>query len=213
MLKEITDKISINAHSSIRIDGEPVIYIDPFMIEEAANDADVIFITHDHHDHFSPEDIAKVRKDDTVFVVPESCVKSAKDAGISGENLKTMREGDVLEVRGISVLAVAAYNLRKQFHPKRNGWLGYVLTIDDVRVYIAGDTDVTPEAKKVSCDIAMVPVGGTYTTDPAEAAALVNEIKPETAIPTHYGSIVGDLNDDSRFMEKVDPDIWVALKL
>lgn len=148
MLKEITDKISINAHSSIRIDGEPVIYIDPFMIEEAANDGDVIFITHDHHDHFSPEDIAKVRKDDTVFVVPESCVKSAKDAGISGENLKTMREGDVLEVRGISVLAVAAYNLRKQFHPKRNGWLGYVLTIDDVRVYIAGDTDVTPEAKR-----------------------------------------------------------------
>jgi L-ascorbate metabolism protein UlaG (beta-lactamase superfamily) len=213
MIKEINKKISINAHSSIKIGGSTVIYIDPFMVEDGERDADVIFITHDHHDHLSKEDIEKVCKDDTVYVVPESCADSAKKAGISEGYLKTMRDGDVLEIMGISALAVPAYNLRKQFHPKRNGWLGYVLTIDDVRVYIVGDTDVTPEAKKVSCDIAMVPVGGTYTTDPKEAAELVNAIKPKIAIPTHYGSIVGDANDDSRFMEKVDPDIWVAVKL
>lgn len=207
------DRIKINAHSSIRIEGKPEIYIDPFMVEENTNNADVIFITHDHHDHLSAEDIAKVCKEDTIYVVPESCADSALKAGIREEYLKTMREGDVIEIAGISALAVAAYNLKKQFHPKRNGWLGYVLTIDDTRIYIAGDTDVTPEAKKVSCDIAMVPVGGTYTTDPNEAAMLVNEIKPRIAIPTHYGAIVGDENDDSRFMEKVAPDIWVALKL
>lgn len=206
-------RISINAHSSIKISGEPVVYIDPFMIEEGANDADVIFITHDHHDHLSKEDIDKVCKEGTLFVVPESCKESAIGAGIKEECMVTMNPGDVQQLDDISVYAVPAYNLKKEFHKEKNGWLGYVITIDDTKIYIAGDTDNTKDARKVECDIAMLPIGGTYTMDAAEAAELANEIKPKTVIPTHYGSIVGDMADENKFMEKVDPGIWVALKI
>ena len=207
------ERIKINAHSSIAIEGEPKVYIDPYLIKEASNDADVIFITHDHFDHLSKEDIDKVVKEDTVFVLPESCAKAASDAGIPKTHIRTMNAGDEMELSGIKALAVPAYNINKDFHPRENGWLGYVLTIDGTSIYIAGDTDVTEDAKNVKCDIAMIPAGGTYTTTAKEAAELVNAIKPKIAVPTHYAAIVGDMNDGEVFRENADSSIQVVLKI
>jgi L-ascorbate metabolism protein UlaG (beta-lactamase superfamily) len=210
MLREVVNRISINAHSSIAIDGEAKVYVDPYLVKEAANDADVIFITHDHFDHLSKDDFMKLIKEDTIFVIPESCAGSAAKAGIPKTHIRTMNAGDELELPGVCAFAVPAYNIGKPFHPKENGWLGYVLTIDEVRIYIAGDTDVTEDAKAVECDIAMIPAGGTYTTDAKQAAELANAIAPKVAIPTHYGADVGKMKDGDIFAKNVDKGIEVV---
>lgn len=205
------DKITVNAQSSIRIEADKIIYFDPFKITSAVNDADVIFITHEHPDHFSPEDIRKVQKEDTVFVVPKSMEDNMKKAGYS--SLILLAPGENTTVADIPVEAVHAYNTMKPFHTKKNGWLGYIITIEGQRIYVAGDTDVTPEAKAVSCDIAMIPIGGTFTMNHSKAADYINELKPKTVIPTHYGSMVGSAEDGEKFRKLVQPDIEVVIKL
>ncbi len=208
----MTGNISVNTQSSIRIDaGTLIIRVDPFGINEAVHDADIIFITHEHFDHFSPDDIVKVRKPGTVFAAPVSMGKKLTGMGIASPVL--MKPGDTADIRGTAVSAVAAYNAMKPFHPKGNGWLGYVITAGGKRIYAAGDTDAVAEAKAVRCDIALVPVGGTYTMNYKEAAALVNLIQPEAAIPIHYGSIVGSRKDGDKFAELVDSRIQVDIKL
>ena len=205
------DKITVNAQSSIRIEAEKIIYFDPFKIESATNDADVIFITHDHPDHFSPEDIQKVQKPDTVFVVPQSMESTLKKAGYSEPVL--LKPGDKTTVLDISVEAIPAYNIMKPFHSKKSGWLGYIITVEGQRIYVAGDTDVTPEAKAVSCDIAMIPIGGTFTMNHTKAADYINELCPKTVIPTHYGSMVGSVDSGEEFRKLVQSDIEVVIKL
>ncbi|MBQ3918374.1 MAG: MBL fold metallo-hydrolase, partial [Oscillospiraceae bacterium] len=164
----MTDNITVNAQSSIRIaDGDRVIYADPFRIQGEPHDADIIFITHEHFDHFSSEDIEKVKKDGTVIVVPESMAGKVHGA-------VTIKAGDRTVIGGIEVEAVRAYNKLLPFHPKSAGWVGYILTVGGSRIYIAGDTDATDEAKAVRCDIALVPIGGKFTMDAKAAAALVN---------------------------------------
>lgn len=209
----MTDKITVNAQSSIRIAADKIIYFDPFKITEKTNDADIIFITHEHFDHFSAEDIAKVVSDSTVFVAPESMEKTVLASGVSKDKLITLNPGDKKEVCGIPVEAVPAYNPGKKFHPRSNNWLGYIVTVDGQRVYVAGDTDATPEAKSVSCDIAMIPIGGTYTMDHREAADFINELKPKIVIPTHYGSVVGDPGDGESFKKLVGDSSEVVFKL
>lgn len=210
---ELINEITINEHSSIRIGGEKVLYFDPFKVKDAVHDADVIFFTHDHFDHFSPEDLAKVAKADTVYVAPKTTKKALKKANITDKNCTFMKPDREEEVCGITVRSVPAYNPAKQFHPKENEWLGYVVEIGGIRVYVCGDMDDTPEGRAVDCDIVLVPCGGTYTMDPKEAAAFVNALKPKTAIPTHYGSIVGKAGDGEKFAKKVDKDIEVVFKL
>lgn len=183
-------EFTVNAHSSINIVGSRSIRFDPFMIENAPHDADIIFITHPHYDHFSPEDIEKVAKADTVFVCP---------ADMELDTPYKLRPGEKTAVCGIEVEAVAAYNLKKKYHPKENGWLGYRVVMDGRSYYVCGDTDIVPEAEKVKCDVLFVPCGGTYTMDYREAAQLANIIKPEKAVPTHYGAITGDPDDGYRF--------------
>lgn len=205
------NKITVNTQSSIRIGSEKIIYFDPFKISSAANDADIIFITHEHYDHFSPEDIEKVQKSDTVFVAPKSMEAALKKHGYS--NLTLLAPGEKTAVRDIPVEAIPAYNLMKPFHTKKNGWLGYVITVEGQRIYVAGDTDATPEAQSVSCDIALIPIGGTFTMNPGKAAAFINELRPKTVIPTHYGSIVGSAEDGEAFQKLVQPEIEVVIKL
>lgn len=208
----MTDKITVNTQSSIRIDaGKSIIYIDPFGISGNPHDADIVLITHEHFDHFSPDDIGKVRKADTVFAAPKSMNGKLAGAGINKAVL--MKPGDSAEICSIPLEAVPAYNIMKPFHPKSNGWLGYIVTVGGKRIYAAGDTDAVREVKAVKCDIALVPIGGTYTMDCKEAAALVNAIRPETAIPIHYGSIVGSYIDGEKFTELVDSSINVVIKL
>jgi len=200
----MTDPITINAHSSIRLDLGEVLYFDPFHITKETHDADVILCTHDHYDHFSPEDIEKIVKDDTVFVIPESSlgVVSSK-LPVDASRILTVKAGDEITVKGITIEAVAAYNPNKKFHPKERGWVGYIAESKGVRYYVAGDTDVTEEAKRVKCNVALIPIGGTYTMTWQEGAELIREIEPDYVVPTHYADIVGTKEDGSAFAEAI----------
>ena len=189
-------QITVNEQSSVRIAGASVIYFDPFRIRNSAHDADFIFITHAHFDHFSPEDIRKVCKSGTTYIAPETMADELRKSGITDAVL--LKPGVSVQVGEIPVETVPAYNQLKPFHPKKNGWLGYVITVGGQRIYVAGDTDATKDAKAVRCDIALIPVGGTYTTDAREAASLVNQIRPKTAIPIHYGTVVGGPEEDRK---------------
>lgn len=201
------ENIDVLCHSSIRINKEKIIYIDPFKIDKNYKDADLIFITHDHYDHYSEDDIDKVKKDETVFIVPEKLLTKLLVRGYNKNNIITVEPNMQYMVEGIKFETIPAYNINKQFHPKENEWVGYVIEIKGIRYYIAGDTDITEENKKVKCDVAFIPVGGTYTTDFKEAAQLVNEIKPKIAVPTHYGSVVGTKQDATDFVRLLHPII------
>lgn len=207
------EKLTVNEHSSIRISSDKVIYFDPFRLSKADHDADIIFITHDHYDHFSPEDIEKCAGANTLFVAPYTMARTFKKAKINEDSVTLMHAGYSAEVLGIPIDAVASYNTIKPFHPHKNGWLGYVVTLEGKRIYVCGDTDATPEAKAVTCDIICVPIGGTYTMGAKQAAELVNLIRPEIAVPTHYGSIIGKPADADIFAAHVDPAIQVVKKL
>lgn len=199
------DNIKVLYHSSIRMDKEKIIYVDPFKIDKNYNDADMIFITHDHYDHYSEEDIDKVKKANSIFIVPENLLKKLIKKGINDENIITLAPEDIEIIDGIKIEAIHSYNIDKPFHPKEKNWLGYIIEIDGVRYYISGDTDITRENKKVKCDVAFVPVGGTYTMNFSEAAQLVNIIKPKIAVPIHYRSIVGTKQDATDFIKLLYP--------
>ena len=201
------ENIEINCHSSIKISKGVVIYFDPFKIEKEMHDADIIFITHSHYDHYSQEDINKIIKEDTIIVAPKTTKQTIEKA----QNGIFVEPNKEYEIEGIKVKTVPAYNIDKQFHPKANEWVGYIVNIDNVNYYIAGDTDITPENKNVKCDVAFVPVGGTYTMDYKEAAELVNIIKPKIAVPTHYACIVGSKDDGEKFKTLLDKDIKCEL--
>lgn len=199
------NNVEVLYHSSIRINKEKVIYVDPFKIDENYNDADIIFITHDHYDHYSEEDIDKIKKEDTVIIVPEKLLTKLLVKGYNKNNIITVEPNKQYMVEGIKFETIPAYNTNKQFHPKENEWVGYIIEINGIRYYIAGDTDITEENKKIKCDVAFVPVGGTYTMDFKEAAYLINEIKPKIAIPIHYGSVVGTKQDATNFVRLLHP--------
>ena len=194
--------IEINCHSSIKIIKGKTIYIDPFRIEKEQNDANLILITHDHYDHYSEEDVKKVINENTVIVAPKTM-----KVGINAKEVIYVEPNKQYEILGIKIKTIPAYNINKHFHPKEKQWVGYILEIEDEKYYIAGDTDITPENKQVKCDIALVPVGGTYTMTYEEAANLINTIKPQLAIPTHYGCIVGNKDDGIKFKELLNADI------
>ena len=196
------DNIEINCHSSIKINKGKIIYIDPFKIEKEVHDADIIFITHDHYDHYSPKDVEKVIKEDTIIVAPKTVKALSKM-----KNVILVEPNRTYNVKGINIETIPSYNINKKFHPKDNEWVGYIIEIDEGRYYIAGDTDITPENKQVKCNVAFIPCGGTYTMNYEEAAELTNTIKPKIVVPTHYGSIVGEKDDGLKFKELLNPEI------
>ena len=199
------ENIELLCHSSIRINKEKIIYIDPYKIEKDYNDADLIFVTHDHYDHYSEEDIDKVKKEDTVIIAPEELLTKLLRKGIRQDYIITVEPNKEYMTEGIKFETIPAYNTNKQFHPKENEWVGYIIEIKGIRYYIAGDTDITEENKKVKCDVAFVPVGGTYTMDFKEAVQLINIIKPKVAVPIHYGSVVGTEQDAIEFIKLLYP--------
>ena len=199
------DNIEVLYHSSIRINKEKIIYIDPFKINKNYNDADIVFITHDHFDHYSEEDIDKVINENTTIIIPEELLTKILRKGIN-KNI-TVESNKEYMVQGIKFETIPAYNTNKTFHPKENDWVGYIITLDGIRYYIAGDTDITEENRKVKCDVAFVPVGGTYTMNYSEAAELVNIIKPKIAVPIHYGSVVGTKQDATNFIKLLHSSI------
>lgn len=209
--------ITVNTQSSIRIEGSKTLYFDPYLIQTASHDADMIFITHEHYDHFDPESIKKISKGETILIAPESMKKKAiSESGIAAGQCLFLNPGERKEADGLTVETVPAYNKLKPFHTKGKKWQGYVVTMDDLRYYVSGDTDVTEDIKKVQCDVAMLPIGGFYTMDWKQAAEYTAQIKPKAVIPTHYGSIVGEKTDGEDFkkaLQKMDGSIEVVLKL
>ena len=201
------ENIEVLYHSSIRINKEKTIYIDPFKIDRNYNDADIVFITHDHYDHYSEEDIDKVINENTTIIIPEELLTKILRKGINKNAVITVESNKEYMVQGIKFETIPAYNTNKTFHPKENDWVGYIITLDGIRYYIAGDTDITEENRKVKCDVAFVPVGGTYTMDFKEAAQLINEIQPKIAVPIHYGSVVGTKQDAIDFIKLLHSSI------
>lgn len=210
----MTDSIDVFEQNSIRVRTRTGnIYVDPFGVPEEFHDAALILITHDHYDHFSTEDIAKVAGKNSIMVVPEKMAGKAKEVGDVVKTIKTVKPGTYQQAAGFEFETIPAYNIMKPFHPKGAEWVGYILRIEDKRIYIAGDTDATKEAKAVRCDIALVPIGGTFTMDAKKAADLVNEIRPSVTIPVHYGTVVGKPQDEKVFAEYVKDPIKVEFKI
>ena len=212
------ENVRVFTQSAIRIEGAAgtVTYFDPFSLTaaEAAHDADYVLITHAHYDHLSPEDYARVAGEKTVVVAPASMEREV--AGLDAAATHLMSAGEKIELPGLCVEAVSAYNVepeRLEMHPQANGWLGYVLTVDGVRYYAAGDTDQNPDNEQVACDVALVPIGGTYTCDPHQAATFVNALRPKTVVPIHYGSIVGAWENFDEFAAEVAPGIEAVRKV
>ena len=187
------ENITWLGHAGFKIKGEKTVYIDPFKIKET-EPADIIIITHEHFDHLSPEDIDKIQTGKTVIVTTPDCLIK-----VSG-NIKAINPGTVLNVGGIEIEAVPAYNTNKQFHPRANGWVGVIVTVNGKRIYHAGDTDNIPEMSFLkNIDVALLPVSGTYVMTAEEAADAANKIMPKVAIPMHYGAIVGTKSDAEKF--------------
>lgn len=201
------ENVKVLCHSSIVINKMKTIYIDPFRIKSSYNDADIIMITHDHFDHYSEEDIEKVRKESTLIIVPVCLEEKVINIGFKKENILLVEPNKQYNIEQIKIQTIPAYNIDKQFHPKENNWIGYILEIEGTIYYIPGDTDITKENKKVKCDVAFMPVGGTYTMDSKEAAELTNEIKPKIVVPIHYGEVVGAKQDAIDFAQKVNKEI------
>ena len=191
-------------HDSFRLDGSKVVAFDPYELSEPFA-ADVICITHEHFDHCSPPDVAKIQKPDTVIVTDAASAKK-----LSGE-IRIVKPGDRIEVSGVSIEVVPAYNTNKKFHPKSAGMLGFVVTLDGVRYYHAGDTDFIPEMETLDVDVAFLPVSGTYVMDVEEAVQAARAIRPKVAVPMHYGAIVGSSEDAKRFRELLEGSIPVVV--
>ena len=207
--------IKLIAQNAIKIitNNGKVIYFDPFNINKNnLNDADVIYITHSHFDHFSPEDIRKIKKENTKIVVTKDLFEKSIKCGFDEKNILEVVPNNEYNYAGIEFKTIPAYNINKEFHKKEFEWVSYILKIDDDVIYVAGDTDVTDEALNVKCDIALIPVGGKYTMNADEAAMLIERILPRKyAVPTHYQTIVGSLEDAARFKELLKGKVEVEI--
>ena len=203
-MEEFVEKIHWLGHDSFRVDGTKTVYFDPFQIEEGPG-ADLILISHDHFDHCSPEDVDKIRKENTVIITEKD------SAGKLQGDVRILNPGEKTEVEGVKIEAVPAYNTDKDFHPRKNGWLGFIVTVDGVRIYHAGDTDFIPEMKGMSVDIALLPVSGTYVMTAEQAVSAALAIRPRIAIPMHYGAIVGEERDAVSFQSALADTVQVTL--
>ncbi len=182
-------------HDSFRIDGDITIYIDPWKLPAGSPPAGLILITHEHSDHFSPEDIDLIRTADTEVVTIAAVAEKLHG------RVHMVKPGDRLAVQGVEIEVMPAYNLAKMYHPRHKGHAGYVLTVGGLRIYHAGDTDAIPEMAGLKPDIALLPVSGKYVMDADEAVEAVRLLEPGLAIPMHYGSIVGSEADALRFQQ------------
>lgn len=181
------DNIFVNTRSSIKLTGTKTIYFDPLDIEGEPHDADMVFVTHEHYDHFSPEDIQKVLKPDTQIIVPAVMVDMVRENRFQIQNIHGVLPGETKNFDGVKCQGVPAYNIDKVFHPKAKQWLGFLIELDGKTYYAMGDTDVTPEAEAVEADVVFVPIGGKYTMDAAEAAEFISKTPPGFVVPIHYG--------------------------
>ena len=209
MIEDVLKNITWLGHASIRISSTAgTIYVDPWKLK-SSKPADIILITHEHYDHFSKDDVAKISTKATVVVTNPTVA-----AQLTGD-VKTVRPGDTVTVKGVKIQAVAAYNVDKfkspgvPFHPKADNKLGFIIEVDGTRIYIAGDTDQIPEMANIKTDIAILPVSGKYTMTAAEAAQTLRVLKPKFAIPVHYGDIAGSIADAEQFKKEAPVEVRI----
>jgi L-ascorbate metabolism protein UlaG (beta-lactamase superfamily) len=194
------------AHDTFRIQGSKVIYTDPFKVAKA-DEADIVLISHEHFDHLSLEDLQRVTSPKTTIVASLSCKGGLKR--VKAKETKFLEPGGKLSIGKVEIEAVPAYNVNKfrqpgqVFHPKEDKKLGFVFQMDGTRVYFAGDTDFIPEMKSIACDIALLPVSGTYVMTAEEAVEAAETIKPKIVVPMHYAAIVGSDADAHTFRSLV----------
>lgn len=198
--------INLFKHNSIKITGDFNIYIDPFEIDNETKDADIIFITHSHYDHFSINDILKIKNKNTIIVSTKDTYQELIKY-FDSNKIIIASPNNSYEVLGIKFYTVRAYNVNKSFHPIDNDWVGYIINIDNAKYYIMGDTDINDDVLKVKCDVLFIPIGGTYTMNYKEAASYTNTINPKIVIPTHYGLIVGDSKLGQEFKSLINNNI------
>jgi L-ascorbate metabolism protein UlaG (beta-lactamase superfamily) len=203
MVDKWLEKLRWLGHDSFVYEGPPVVYFDPWHLVQDASSAaalpiaDLVLVSHEHGDHCSPEDVELVSGPKTVIVANQTA------APLLQGDVRIMRPGDELAVGEVAVRAVPAYNLNKfrspgnPFHPRTALHNGYVVTVGSVRVYFAGDTDAIPEMSHIECDVALLPVSGTYVMTAEEAAEAARVIQPEVAVPMHYGAGVAGTQDDA----------------
>jgi len=203
-LEEVIKKIHWLGHDSILLEGSTVVCFDPYGIETKRK-ADLILISHEHFDHCSPEDVAKLLKGDTTIVTDATSAKKLKG------DIRIVAPGDRLKVKGVDIEVWPAYNTNKDFHPEKAGMLSFVVTLDGVRYYHAGDTDFIPEMKELKADVAFLPVSGTYVMTAEEAVQAARAIKPKVAVPMHYGAIVGTAEDAARFKKALEGEMDVVV--
>lgn len=183
-------------HASFRLRGEKTVYIDPWKLQSEPHDADLVLVTHSHYDHLSAEDIAKVSHEETIVVGPASDKEE-----LAGLKAELMQPGDRNTFAGINLQAVRAYNIDKKFHPREKDWLGYVIDFEGVRVYHTGDTDLIDEMNGLACDIALLPVSGTYVMTADEAVDAARRTGAKLAVPMHWGDIVGGRDDAEKLLK------------
>lgn len=205
------ENVNLFKHNSIKIINNNLnIYIDPFRIDVVSNDADIIFITHSHYDHFSIDDIMNIKKDTTKIVSTKDTYKEIKNY-FKDEDIIIVEPNKSYNILGINFSTVRAYNVNKEYHPIENDWVGYILNIDEKKYYIMGDTDVNEDNSNIECDVLFIPIGGKFTMDYKEAANYTNSINPSVVIPTHYGLIVGDVDLGEKFKELINFNIECEL--
>jgi L-ascorbate metabolism protein UlaG (beta-lactamase superfamily) len=200
------ENITWLGHDGFKIAASRTIYIDPYELLGELEPADVICITHNHYDHCSPEDVAKIQNENTIIVAAENCRGKVKG------DVRFVKAGDKLTIDDLTIEAIPAYNVasdRQQFHPREAGGVGFVLAVEDTTIYHAGDTDPIPEMDGLEVDIALLPVSGVYVATAEEAVEAANRIKPKTVIPMHYGAIVGSRADAERFEELWPGDVVI----
>jgi L-ascorbate metabolism protein UlaG (beta-lactamase superfamily) len=187
-------------HDSFRLDGPAVIYFDPWKLKGRLPVADLVLVSHEHQDHCSPSDIRKVSGPDTTIIANATAAQKLDGA-------RVVRPGDSLAIAGVEVEAVRAYNVNKfrspgvPFHPREADHVGYVVSVGAVRIYFAGDTDHIPEIADIACDVALLPVSGTYVMTVDEAAEAARTLSPQIVVPMHYGSGIGTAGDGQRLTE------------